>query len=236
MTENVPGMIYRYILHVDGSDELNYVSPQVREIFEVEPEVALQNVNALWEKVHPDDISKVGTKVRASAETLQPFTSEHRLILPQKGLRWIQIFSRPEQLDNGDVAWDGVLVDISDRKQAEAELRAGEKRFRRAIENAPFPIMIHAEDGEVLQISSTWTELTGYTHADIPTTKAWAQRAYGEDAARVLKEVMTSKYRLTTRQEEGEFTIRTKHGDQCLWEFSSAPLGRLPDDRRLVIS
>ena len=126
--------------------------------------------------------------------------------------------------------------DISDRKQAEDKLRASEQRFRRAIEDAPFPIMIHAEDGEVLQISATWTELTGYSHADIPTTLAWAERAYGEQAAKVLKEVMVKKYALTSRWEEGEFSIRTSDASQCQWQFSSAPLGQLPDGRRIVIS
>ncbi|MEM9005784.1 MAG: response regulator [Cyanobacteria bacterium P01_F01_bin.86] len=126
--------------------------------------------------------------------------------------------------------------DISDRKIIEEGLFASEQRFRRAIKGAPFPIMIHAENGEVLQISSTWTELTGYTHADIPTTEAWAQRAYGEEAARGMKEVMAKKYTLTSRWEEGEFTICTKNDRQCLWQFSSAPLGSLPDGRRIVIS
>ncbi|MEM9004149.1 MAG: response regulator [Cyanobacteria bacterium P01_F01_bin.86] len=115
-------------------------------------------------------------------------------------------------------------------------LEQSEKRLRRAIENAPFPIMIHAEDGEVLQINSTWTELTGYSHVDIPTTTAWAQRAYGEEAARVLKDTIAQKYTLTSRWEEGEFIINTHNGEQCLWQFSSAPLGALPDGRRMVIS
>ncbi|MBX2866203.1 MAG: PAS domain-containing sensor histidine kinase, partial [Leptolyngbyaceae cyanobacterium MAG.088] len=109
-------------------------------------------------------------------------------------------------------------------------------QLERAIKNAPFPIMVHAEDGTVMQISSTWTELTGYTHTDIPTTKAWAQLAYGEEAARVLKQVMAKKYTLTSRWEEGEFKIQTKDGKHCLWQFSSAPLGPSPNGLRVVIS
>ena len=76
--------------------------------------------------------------------------------------------------------------------------------------------MIHAEDGEVLQISSTWTELTGYTLADIPTTADWAQRAYGVDAVRILDEVMAPKYRRTSRWDEGEFAIRKQDGGLLL--------------------
>ena len=111
-----------------------------------------------------------------------------------------------------------------------------EQHLRRALALAPFPIMLHAEDGEVLEINATWTELTGYTRQDIPTTRAWAQRAYGSEAERVLENIIAKKYSLTTRWEEGEFTITTSDGSQRLWQFSSAPLGQLPDGRRVVIS
>ncbi len=135
------------------------------------------------------------------------------------------------------LVWNHFLnKEVKLRKLMEARLLESEYRFRRAIENAPFPIMIHAEDGEVLQINHTWTELTGYTHQDIPTTQAWTQRAYGERAATVLNEVIAKKYSLKSRWKEGEFTVTTCDGNQRIWEFNSAPLGTLPDERRMVIS
>ena len=116
------------------------------------------------------------------------------------------------------------------------QVQQEKEKLRVAIESAPFPAMIHAEDGEVLQLNTVWTELTGYTHQDIPTVRDWARRAYGEQAATVLQEVIAKKYALTSRWEEGEFTITTHDGTQRIWQFSSAPLGALPDGRRAVIS
>ena len=130
----------------------------------------------------------------------------------------------------------GMIWDISDRKAAEENLIASEQRFRRAIEDAPFPIMIHAEDGEVLQINATWTEMTGYGHAEIPTTKDWAKKAYGDRAERILAETFAPKYELTGRGDDCDFSIRTRDAGECLWQFSAAPLGQLPDGRRLVMS
>ncbi|MEM9806954.1 MAG: AAA family ATPase, partial [Cyanobacteria bacterium P01_D01_bin.56] len=123
MTENVPGMIYRYILHPDGHQELSYVSPQVREIYELEPEVVLQDLSRLQERIHPNDHEQIEAICGESARTLQPFKLEHRLILPKKGLRWIQAIARPELQDNGNIVWDGLALDISDRKQAEEKIR-----------------------------------------------------------------------------------------------------------------
>ena len=60
------------------------------------------------------------------------------------------------------------------------ELVESQQQLRRAIQFAPFPLMVHAEGGGVIQLSEAWTEITGYELADIPTTKAWINRAYGE--------------------------------------------------------
>ncbi|MEO1622209.1 MAG: PAS domain S-box protein, partial [Cyanobacteria bacterium J06632_3] len=132
MTENVPGMIFRYVLHPDGSDELTYVSSQVREMFEVEPEDALSDSAHMWDRIHPDDVPRLSEEILVSAETLQPFTSSYRLVLPQKGLKWVQNITHAERLDNGDVVWDGVVIDVSDRKQAEAELKRTNEELARA--------------------------------------------------------------------------------------------------------
>ena len=126
--------------------------------------------------------------------------------------------------------------DISDRQLALNHLQQSERPFRHTIEAAPFPIMIHAEDGEVLQINSAWTKLTGYTLADIPRTQDWAERAYGDHAATVMTTVITKKYDLKVPWDEGEFTVTTHDGHQRIWQFRSAPLETLPDGRRVVMS
>ena len=121
------------------------------------------------------------------------------------------------------------------RKQAEEALKQSEERFRSAITQAPFPIMLHAEDGEVIQVNRAWTDLTGYTPEEIPTITAWAERAYGERKDAVLADI-ARLYSLDTRLEEGEYLITTKKGEMRTWHFSSSALGRLPDQRCLVIS
>lgn len=125
--------------------------------------------------------------------------------------------------------------EIQERHSVEEELRQSEARFRRAIENAPFPIVIHAEDGEILTVNNTWTELTGYTHTDIPTVADWTERAYGE-RKELARAVIDKLYALDRRVDEGEFTVTTATGEERTWDFSSAPLGQLLDGRRLVIS
>jgi PAS domain S-box-containing protein len=129
----------------------------------------------------------------------------------------------------------GAYLDITTRRQTEEALRRSEAQFRRAVLYAPFPILIHAEGGEILQLSETWTELTGYTREDLPNVSDWVRKAYGERKELVASDI-ERLYDLGGRVHEGEYSILTRSGETRVWDFSAAPLGRLPDGRRLVIS
>ena len=234
LVSNLNGLVYRCLSEGD-SWRTDYCSPACLELTGYPPEHFVGSSIENYKKIiHPDDVDFVCQNVTEAVAANKPMVMEYRIIHRDGRIRHVEEKSRFVYDAQGNLRFsEGVVFDISDRKVVENNLRESEQRFRRAIEDAPFPIMIHAEDGEVLQISSTWTELTGYTATEIPTTRAWAEKAYGKDANKVIKQI---KYTLNSRWEEGEFTIRTKDKRQCLWQFSSAPLGQLPDGRRLVIS
>jgi PAS domain S-box-containing protein len=129
----------------------------------------------------------------------------------------------------------GAFLDVTSRRRMEEALRQSEEQFRRAVLYAPFPILIHAEGGEMLLVSQTWTELTGYTPEELRTISDWTRRAYGERKGLVDSDI-ERLYDLDARVEEGEYLITTRSGETRTWDFHSAPLGRLPDGRRRVIT
>ncbi len=126
-------------------------------------------------------------------------------------------------------------TDITERREAEQALRESEERFRRAIADAPYPVMLHAEDGEVLTVNQAWTEITGYALADIPTMADWTEKAYGERKGSVRADI-DRLYDLDRALDEGEYTVTCRDGSERVWDFSSAPLPPLPGGRRVVIS
>ncbi|MBN2003659.1 MAG: response regulator [Anaerolineae bacterium] len=127
------------------------------------------------------------------------------------------------------------MRDITAHKQAEEALRRSEERFRRAIAEAPFPAMIHAEDGEVVMINAEWTRVTGYRHDEIPTIEAWTEKAYGDHRA-PARAVIAGTYKATGRVDEGNFEIRCRDGAPRIWTFRSTPLDTDATGRRLALS
>src|SRR5665647_261587 len=120
-------------------------------------------------------------------------------------------------------------------KMAKKNLAESESQFGRGIEEAPVPIIIHAEDGEILKISKALTEITGYTLEDIPTIQVWAEKVYGAKKEEI-QETVKALYSLKGSQSNGVFSVKTKSGDLRNWDFYSAKIGNLADGRNLIMS
>ncbi|ANV84150.1 hypothetical protein AWQ21_07010 [Picosynechococcus sp. PCC 7003] len=127
------------------------------------------------------------------------------------------------------------VQDITQQKQANAALAESEQRLYHAIQDAPFPILLYASDGEILQLNRTWTALTGYDITEIPTIEAWATKAYGDKYLTALQGIQ-KVYEIQNSTHDGEYAILIKGGEKRIWDFSSAPLGTLPDGRNLEIT
>ena len=117
----------------------------------------------------------------------------------------------------------------------QAHLLERERQMRAALLALPLPAMIHAEDGKVILVNRAWSELSGWSVEDLPDITAWVQKAMAGDWQKAKKH-LEGLYELTDRTSEGEYGILTKQGQRQIWDFSSAPLGKLPDGRRAVIS
>ncbi|MGB3268180.1 MAG: PAS domain S-box protein, partial [Microcoleus sp.] len=114
----VPGELYIFAQHPDGSVKMEYISPMCREIQELEPEEIQNNSALLYEQMHPDDRPSHFEAIVKSAANLEPFAQEWRIVTASGKLKWLQAHSRPELRENGDIVWHGIILDISDRKQA----------------------------------------------------------------------------------------------------------------------
>lgn len=119
-------------------------------------------------------------------------------------------------------------------KSRTAALRESEERLRRVVEGAPFPAIVHAEDGEIIYLSRAWTEASGYSAQEIPTIAEWGRRAHETCIAPSYD--IERLYQLDRPLDESEYTIRTADGRERIWSFRSAPIGRDGSGRRLVVS
>ncbi|WP_088889275.1 PAS domain S-box protein [Leptolyngbya ohadii] len=191
-----PAQIYILVCDSNGSNlRFEYVNSGVREIQELEPEQLLQDATLTYFQVHPDDRAVYNEVTYRSFKTLEPFSHQWRVITPSGKLKWVQANSRPERRDNGDIAWYGVLLDITERKrvederkQAEIALQESEARFQEIAQTiSQIFFVLDLTTNQYLYISPSYERLWGYSPESLyQDPRSWLDRVHPEDLEYVM--------------------------------------------------
>src|SRR6476646_3283366 len=145
LVDGVPAVLY-----IDRPDEHStnlYTSPQVEPIlgFTVE---AWREDPELWAKqLHPDDVDRALETHRLSNSTASQYLDEYRIRTKDGRTLWIHDEARPVLAEDGSILfWRGVMLDITDRREAEDKLRWSLEVLRRPLQ--------HAQEAERRQIAA----------------------------------------------------------------------------------
>jgi PAS domain S-box-containing protein len=113
---------------------------------------------------------------------------------------------------------------------------SSEEGFRHALQVAPYPLMIWREDGMILMINATFTEISGYTMEDIPTIEDWSHKAFADRFLEQPSLIFYEELPGDDVKKSREFEINTRSGGKRIWDFSYAVLGTDENGRWLMIA
>jgi PAS domain-containing protein len=150
-----PGNFYILVQEPDGQVRFEFMSSAIETIHEVSVEQVLQDASVILNAIHPEDLPTYSAAVQASAATLGTFLYSGASSPPRGQVKWVQGQSQPQRRPNGAIAWYGVVIEITDRKQAEADLQQTEKRHRAILDAIPDLIIRMGRDGTYLDIKPT---------------------------------------------------------------------------------
>lgn len=126
LSKEVPGVIYQFQHNPDGSRFFPYASSAVSRIFECEPEQLRVDAQPAFDRIHPDDLQLVNDSIELSAQSVDTWRAQFRVVLPQHGLRWLEGHSTPERLESGALLWHGYIWDITEQHESGRLLREKE--------------------------------------------------------------------------------------------------------------
>jgi len=143
LVRNMPDVVWS----VDSERRGAFVSPNIEPLLGYDAEEAYRRGANIWfESVHPDDASRVSQAFEALFSGGEPYDVEYRV--RHKGGRWIWVHDRALATyeRNGVRYADGLISDITERKQAEEDLRS-KTAFLEALVNSTMDGIL-AVDGE----------------------------------------------------------------------------------------
>jgi signal transduction histidine kinase len=94
----------------------------------------LSDARTIFQAIHPDDRDSFIKLNQEGIQQQRPFDWKGR-VMHNGIIRWLHVRSSPELQENGDTLWHGIIVDITERKQAEEELKERSKDLQNELEN-----------------------------------------------------------------------------------------------------
>ena len=174
MAANMPeGMIFQFLLHPDGSAAIPYIGPSCREIYGLEPEEIQHNPALIMDMTHPDDRVALDESIAASARALTPWRWEGRVVAKLGAIKWLRGASRPERQANGDILWDGLLMDVTARRRAEEER---DRLFTLSLDL----LCIAGFDGYFKDLNPAWEKMFGFRREEL-LAKPFLEFVHPED-------------------------------------------------------
>ena len=125
------------------------------------------------------------------------------------------------------VAHITIARDITERKQAEEELRQAKEQFQALVEESPLGVSMIRKDGRYQYVNPKFVEMFGYTLEDVPTGREWFAKAYPDPEYR--RQVISSWVADLKVSKRGEarrqtFTVTCKDGSEKVIYFRPVTL------------
>jgi PAS domain S-box-containing protein len=127
------------------------------------------------ELTYPDDLDKFSQFGERMLSRGEDFAAMEKRCLHKDGrVIWAQVTATVVRDAEGKpLYFIGEAQDITDRKRAEAELRASEERFRNLCMQAPVMLMAFEPGGRIRDVSNYWLQTMGYERREVVGRDAW---------------------------------------------------------------
>ena len=120
--DNLPGgVIYQLVMEADGKPRFLHVSAGIERINGVTAQAVLDDSDAFYDQIVEEDRPAwLATRAAANRDG-RAFSVDARIRRPDGELRWCHYTASPRRLPDGRVLWDGIGLDITERKRSEAD-------------------------------------------------------------------------------------------------------------------
>jgi PAS domain S-box-containing protein len=187
LVEQLPAIVYSEPYGL-GSLDIMYISPRVDQILGIPPSRWMAEPGIWLESMYEEDRARVEAENRHADETGEPFESEYRMVAQDGRLVWFHDQAALIRDAAGEpLFWQGFMLDITARKEAEFRRAEAEARYRALVEQTPAIAYIDAIEGPVstLYISPQTTEILGYTPEEwYEDPQLWSKIVHPDDATR----------------------------------------------------
>jgi len=206
LIEHMPAIVYSE--DVTGSGlQLVYINSRVEEMLGITPDEWVADPDVWLRQVHPDDRAVVQAEDQRTERSGEPFVAEYRMMARDGRVLWFHDRSVLVRDALGEPRfWQGVMIDVTARHEAEAQLAEAKERFRALVEQIPVIVYIDpVDEGPTTYISPQTSGVLGYTPEEwYADANLWSRIVHPDDRATLddnpeVEEPKPALYRLIAK-------------------------------------
>ena len=161
LVENSPAIVFQFKMDNQNRFSFPYISSKIKELFKVSAADGMKNPSILLEMIPRQDLDVFQQKVIESASSMSKFAAELRVMVDGK-TEWVCVEAIPKGQTDGSILWDGFCSIITERKQAEQDLRESEENLRTILNSIGDAVIATDSEGKVIRINQVAAKLTGW--------------------------------------------------------------------------
>jgi len=166
IVDRSPVILFRRLAGDDP--KLVYVSDNIRQLGYTAEELLSGRIH-FRDFLHPGDMERVRAEIREYAEKdVEEYTQYYRCITRDGDVRWVEDQTSVVRDEHGNkIHNQGILVDITERRQAEEALRKSEEKFRRIVETAGEGFVLMNEELVIVAVNDAYCRMLGYPREEL---------------------------------------------------------------------
>jgi len=166
-----------------------------------------------WQEItHPDDIELTQKEIDQLISGEQNSVRFNKRFIHKNGhVVWVDLSSSLRRDKDGKPLYlMSSVIDITERKRAEDELKESQKRFATIFRANPAAIaMTRLDDGQLVDVNAAWQRMTGYVHTEVvgrtpQELNLWGHPEEQERLIEMLGEQGKAHGEVELRQKSGE--------------------------------
>jgi PAS domain S-box-containing protein len=205
-----------------ANGEPKYWSEECYRVLGFDPAEPLPSLETIFQRIHPDDRAAMREELERGIRDKADFEVDMRFVHPITGIRNIRSICHAVLDRCGDLReMVGTVIDITERKKAEEELRASESKYRHLVDTTPAFVHTALPGGDLDFLNHGWLQYVGLPLTDLLGWR-WTSAIHPEDV-----EAMVAAWRASLDSGErfvAESRVRRADGHYCWFLHRKEPL------------
>jgi PAS domain S-box-containing protein len=220
----------------DPSSRMVTFSPEVKRIYDIEPDQEIEAPDFFLDRIHPEDRPVVAEIFGRAQLDKADYDVSYRIVLPDGSIKHIFSLGHPVLNQSGElVEFVGTSMDVTEQWKARTELekafveikqrteaaRRSERELRDVVNTVPAHVWRTSPEGQVDFVNDRWLQFTGLALDEAFGWK-WEAVLHPDDRTRVLADWHEALK--NGRAMENEARVRRADGEYCWWFIRNVPL------------